>query len=195
MAPTICSTLAPLWRAMSRVRSASWLASRAASALCCTAALSWAIEEAVCSSALAWASVRPDRSWLPWAISPLARATPSAPPRTWATMGRSRARICCWAAISWPTSLLPWGRSAPLRSPPATAWANSTACPSGRVMERTKALPKATASSSRAASAPTMSHSMRWADAARSWTVSSNCSVALPPKVFTASMPAVSVSK
>ena len=44
------------------------------------------MEAAVCSSALAWLSVRALRSWLPWAISALAVATPSEPWRTLVTV-------------------------------------------------------------------------------------------------------------
>ena len=130
--PPCCAT----WLALA----ASWLAWAALSAFWRTVAVICSMAAAVSSSALAWLSVRADRSWLPWAISALAVATPSAPWRTRATTWVSWRRICSSsAAVRRPTSSLPWAMSAPARSPCATACARSMACPSGWRMERANA--------------------------------------------------------
>ncbi len=85
--PPCCATLEAL--------TANWLAWRALSAFWRTVEPSYSMDAEVCSSALACCSVRADRSLLPWAISLLAVATPSALRRTSHTMDASLA--CMWA--------------------------------------------------------------------------------------------------
>ncbi|MNV13801.1 hypothetical protein D3C71_1044610 [compost metagenome] len=137
MVLTTWATTSPPWVATVLALAASWLACWALSAFWRTVALSCSIEAAVSSSALAWLSVRAERSVLPWAICTLAVATFSEPLRTWRTTCVSWLRICCSACSSWPTSLVPWASGAPLRSPCATARDSATACDSGTVIERT----------------------------------------------------------
>ncbi|MNT55155.1 hypothetical protein D3C72_1923710 [compost metagenome] len=82
MVSTTCATTAPPCTATVLALEASWLACWALSAFWRTVALSCSIDAAVSSSALAWLSVRADRSVLPCAICTLAVATLSDPPRT-----------------------------------------------------------------------------------------------------------------
>ncbi len=75
---------------------AIWLAWRALSAFWRTVEPSSSIDAAVSSSALAWLSVREDRSWLPCAISALAVETCSEP---WRTRSTTLARLSRMAWI------------------------------------------------------------------------------------------------
>ncbi len=144
---TTWPTTAPPLTATAEASVAICLASRALSELCLTVESSSSIDEAVSSSALAWLSVRADRSWLPWAISALAVATPSEPARTLCTTAarpsfistRSRSR----AAIS--SRPLIW-ISTP-RLPAAISPVNWLACASARVMPLTRNQPTITAPS------------------------------------------------
>jgi len=97
MVCTTCSTTAPPLRATSEADCARALAWRALSAFCFTLEVISSIEAAVCSSALAWDSVRADRSWLPAAICCEALAMCSVPLRTFCTM---RCRLSCMACMS-----------------------------------------------------------------------------------------------
>jgi hypothetical protein len=89
MVSTTSATTSPPWVATLEALSASWLAARAVGVLAHGAA-QLLHRGAVCSRAEAWCSVRADRSWLPWAISALAVATPSAFCRTSATRAARR---------------------------------------------------------------------------------------------------------
>ena len=133
---TTSATTSPPWVATVEALRASWLAWRALSAFCFTVEPSCSIDAAVCCSALACSSVRPDRSWLPAAISVLAEATPCALLRTAVTVC---ARLCCMrcsVSSRWPISSWDCTVMCPLRSPLATRSATETACISGRVIER-----------------------------------------------------------
>ena len=95
------------------------------SALLRTEPASCCIELAVCCKALAWLSVREDKSVLPEAISADAVFTPSAVSRTSSTMLRSFLRMPFSSARSQEISSLPGDSILVSRSPPAmrtTAW-------------------------------------------------------------------------
>ena len=129
MVSTTCPTTEPPSTAMVEALLASWLAWWALSAFCLTVALSCPMDDAVFSSALAWLSVRADRSLLPEAISALAVATLSALTLTLRTMPPKLACIRAMAVSSCTVSSLPDGCTAEDRSPCAiwsaicTAWA------------------------------------------------------------------------
>ena len=136
MVSTTSATTSPPWTATVLALTASWLAARALSAFWRTVEPSSSMEAAVSSSALACCSVRALRSLLPEAICALAEATPSA---FWRTVLTVLTRLCCMrcrALSRWPVSSLDCTTIWPLRSPPATRSAASTACARGRVMER-----------------------------------------------------------
>ena len=163
MVRTTSATTSPPCVATVWALSASWLAARALSAFWRTVELSSSIEAEVSSRALACCSVRADRSLLPWAISALAVATPSAPRRTSPTMP---ANCCCMApsvCSNWPGSSLPVASRAYVRSPCAMACASwrlrCTGCTIERVTSAANAKPSAMAAS---AQAPRI-HSLVWA--------------------------------
>ncbi len=137
MVCTTCDTTVPPRTATWDADSANWLAWRLLSVLRCTVWVSSCIEAVVCSSALAWCSVRADRSWLPAAIWPLALATDWEPWRTLAMILPSDWFMSCRAWSSWPhSSWRTWVTTCRLRSPAATQRASCTASAKGRVMER-----------------------------------------------------------
>ena len=105
---TTWATTSPPRTAISLALWASWLAWRALSEFCRTVEPSCSIEAEVCSSALAWFSVREDRSILPWAIWALALATLSERWRTWLTTVASCVRMVSSAVsrFSWPGYLI-----------------------------------------------------------------------------------------
>ena len=115
------------------------------------------MEAAVSSSALAWLSVRADKSWLPCAISELAMATLSEPRRTCdTTWARPSFMAASWAirlVVSPSLTAMGW-----VKSPPATARATSAAVrgspPSSRTRLRVMSQPKAAASSKAATPRP-----------------------------------------
>ena len=117
--------------------SASLLASVALSAFLWTADPNSAMDAAVCSSALAWFSVRLDKSMSPAAISWEPMAISSAAARTCDTMADRLSLIRLSELSSCPTSSLPFARMRALRSPAATRSANATALANGRVTLRT----------------------------------------------------------
>ena len=84
------------------------------------------IELAVCCSALAWLSVRAERSVLPAAISAEAVFTPSTVWRTSSTMVRSFLRMPFSSARSQEISSLPGDSILVSRSPPAMRTTAST---------------------------------------------------------------------
>ena len=129
MVSTTCATTSPPCTATVLALVASWLACWALSAFWRTVALSCSMDAAVSSSALAWLSVRADRSVLPWAICTLAVATLSDPLRTLRTTCVSCVRICCKASSNWPTSLVPWAMGAPLTAGCAAALPRAPAAP------------------------------------------------------------------
>ncbi len=136
MVSTTSETTSPPCTATVLAFMASWLAWRALSAFWRTVAPSCSMEAAVSSRALAWLSVRPDRSWLPCEISALADATLSALARTPAT---TRARLpCMWpsAFSSAAASSRPWAWMDWVRSPSAIKPAPRTANCKGPVTER-----------------------------------------------------------
>ncbi len=92
------------------------------------------MDAAVSCSALAWLSVRAERSWLPCAISELAVATPSEPERTVDTTSTRLDCICCKAASIRAVSLSPVAAMSWVRSPLAMWCAMLTASLSGAVM-------------------------------------------------------------
>mmetsp|Transcript_89887 Transcript_89887/g.250012 ORF Transcript_89887/g.250012 Transcript_89887/m.250012 type:complete len:202 (+) Transcript_89887:2082-2687(+) len=77
-------------------------------AVLCTVLLSSSIDAAVCCRLDAWASVRALRSWLPWAIWPLAVDTQSTPWRTACTRWFSVWRMACIDAITLPSTTACW---------------------------------------------------------------------------------------
>ncbi len=115
---------------------ASSLACWALLALCLTVLVSSSIDDAVSSSALAWRSVRADRSRLPVAISLEAVVMVSVPVRTCPTMPTRLSFMSLSACISWPVSSAELTRMSLLRSPAATVRATFTAAPIGTVIER-----------------------------------------------------------
>ena len=92
MVRTTCDTTSPPCAATRLAPTASWLAWLALSALWRMVAPSCSMLAAVSSSALAWLSVRPERSWLPYAISVLAADTLSALVRTVPRLSTRRTR-------------------------------------------------------------------------------------------------------
>ncbi len=144
MVCTTCPTTEPPRSATSAALDASWLAWRAASALCRTVAVSCSMLAAVSSRLLAVCSVRPLKSWLPIAISPAAWPMPSPACRIWPT---TRCRLDCISARERsrvPNSSCRVTAMRRVRSPWAIVSANSPASRKGRVMERPKAMATAT---------------------------------------------------
>ena len=125
--PRVASVLAPV---------ANWLAWRALSALCLTVEPSSSIAAAVACSALAWVSVRCDRSMLPEAISREPMATPSAPALSVTTMPSRLALMRPKAVSNWPTSSVDVLSIDCVRSPSATRSATATARRNGRTTLR-----------------------------------------------------------
>ncbi len=167
MVLTTSPTTSPPCAATALAFTASWLACCALSAFWRTVAVICSMEAAVCSRALAWLSVRADRSWLPWAISLLAVATPSALRRTSVTMRATLSRMACT-----PCSTLSWcctrGISTP-RLPCAICWAMALSvpgsAPSWRRMLRlmSQLAPTSRSSSTRVTPAACSSRSMNTA--------------------------------
>ena len=124
----------------------------ALSVLCLTVVPSSSIVAAVCCSALACCSVRPDRSWLPCAICALAVATLSELSRTSVTtctrLLRMRARPAIKLSVSPGLSTI-----CTVRSPCATAFtvlaASLGSAPSWRKMLRVSAQPSTPVRASR----------------------------------------------
>ena len=126
MVCTTCPTTPPACSATCVALRASWLACWALSAFWRTVEPSCSMEAAVCSSALAWLSVRPDRSWLPWAISLLAVATLSAPWRTSCTMCAMLSRMARMPCVTLLLSRV--GGISTVRSPLAMLCVMALSC-------------------------------------------------------------------
>jgi len=127
------------------------------------------MEDEVSSSDEAWSSVRMLRSVLPWAISALALATPSALVRTPET---TRSRFSCIAARACSRragSSLPSMAMVVVRSPAATLLARDTATRSGPTTERVSTQPANTPSALTSASATRLLTRARRASCAACW--------------------------
>ncbi len=162
MVSTTCRTTSPPCSATVEAPRASWLAICALSAFWRTVELSCSMEAAVCCSALAWLSVREDRSWLACAICPLAAATLTDPWCTWRTTPRSPSCMVCSARSSMDTSSLPRTSMCRVRSPAATASAVWMACRSDRAMLRMMDQPSSTPSSTPPMMEPTATAKITW---------------------------------
>src|SRR3990167_3292621 len=112
----------------SRATCADW-------AVCCTLVVRSDREVTVSCTLLADFSVRIDRSWLPEAISWLARATLSLALRTCETRALRPSCMAFWVRCRSATSSLPSTSTRWDRSPPAIAWASWRACSSGLQIE------------------------------------------------------------
>ena len=136
MVSTTWATTSPPWCATAEAVMASCLACCAVWAFCFTVAPSSSMLAAVSSRALACCSVRVDKSWLPWAISALAVATPLEPSRTFRTSRVRLPCIVCSEASSTPTSSDPVAWMGVVKSPSATFSDRATASAIGAVMRR-----------------------------------------------------------
>ncbi len=168
MVSTTCATTSPPCVATVEASSASRLAWCALSAFWCTVDDSSSIDAAVSSSALAWLSVRVDRSLLPCAISVEAWVMLTVESRTCAT---SRCRLDCMRDRSAIRPTVFCSASAlAVRSPSATRLNAARACagspPSSRCSVRTittvSAKATATASSASAVAAVCMRPARVW---------------------------------
>jgi len=110
------------------------MADRAASLDCCTVVVIWSILPAACCRLPDACSVRLLKSWLPLAISLLARRMLSAAWRTSPTVRDSESCMSDRQRISSVNSSLPLRSGRVVRSPRAIATARPWACSKGRVM-------------------------------------------------------------
>ncbi|OEZ63486.1 hypothetical protein JAB2_42650 [Janthinobacterium sp. HH100] len=133
---TICPTISPPRPARPCTLPAMSLACTALPLFCCTVAASCSMLDAVCCRAEACASVRPDKSILPAAISWLAMLMRRKLPRTSPTMECRFTRSWRKERSNCPISSRRVVSSSPVRSPPAItsqAWrARCSGCSTAR---------------------------------------------------------------